>query len=348
MRLRFIIGLLIGLLIAMSAVAGDVAQPKFKRVVIFGDSLSDNGNLFRHTAGVIPAYPAYFNGRFSNGYVWSDDVTYQLYQKYFIPSDNFAVGGATAILHNPFGGYLPVTLSMEYDDYIAQNLTKNKDNTLFVIWIGANDYLPGNKDVDTVTTNVVNGIVSVVKKLAAIKGAQFFIADLPDLAVAPVAKERGLADNYAQLATAHDKKLHAAIAQLKKAYPQTQFIEFDFKQTPLLKKLVTDPSYRAALNKQYGVNLTNVTQACLTGYLKNKNTTVALPYTDAKAAQLARLIQKTPSLLEAYQMGAQLKTGDVSTCQNPDQHVFWDHMHPTSVVHQILSKIFLKVIMSSQ
>lgn len=41
------------------------------RVVVFGDSLSDNGNLFAQT-GQPPA--PYFQGRFSNGPVWVEQL----------------------------------------------------------------------------------------------------------------------------------------------------------------------------------------------------------------------------------------------------------------------------------
>src|SRR5262245_37490212 len=50
-----------------------VAVP-FREVVVFGDSLSDTGNVFTVTepvlAEAIPVSPPYFQGRFSNGPVW--------------------------------------------------------------------------------------------------------------------------------------------------------------------------------------------------------------------------------------------------------------------------------------
>ncbi len=48
------------------------------RVVIFGDSLSDEGNLFALTQGVIPSSRNYYNGMFSNGNTWSAIEPYSL------------------------------------------------------------------------------------------------------------------------------------------------------------------------------------------------------------------------------------------------------------------------------
>ncbi|MDY6992457.1 MAG: SGNH/GDSL hydrolase family protein, partial [Pseudomonadota bacterium] len=39
-------------------------------IYVFGDSLSDKGNLFELTG--LPPDPPYFNGRFSNGLLWSE------------------------------------------------------------------------------------------------------------------------------------------------------------------------------------------------------------------------------------------------------------------------------------
>ena len=46
----------------------------FAQIIIFGDSLSDNGNIYRLDFGFIPKSPPYFKGRFSNGEVWADHV----------------------------------------------------------------------------------------------------------------------------------------------------------------------------------------------------------------------------------------------------------------------------------
>ncbi|MCE7027547.1 autotransporter domain-containing protein [Jiella avicenniae] len=59
-----------------STIVALAAQPAMARdigaVVSFGDSLSDNGNLYAATAGTTPASPPYFNGHYSNGQVFTE------------------------------------------------------------------------------------------------------------------------------------------------------------------------------------------------------------------------------------------------------------------------------------
>ncbi|KAG2485156.1 hypothetical protein HYH03_016046 [Edaphochlamys debaryana] len=62
-------------------------------LVVFGDSLSDTGNMFRITNGQVPTPEAYWRGRFSNGPVWVDLLARGLGAS---SVSNYAVGGATA------------------------------------------------------------------------------------------------------------------------------------------------------------------------------------------------------------------------------------------------------------
>lgn len=100
------------------------------KVVFFGDSLTDTGNLYRYDFGFLPKSPPYSNGRFTNGIVWSEYVADRLKLKN-ISTENYALGGETVALHSPIGGFLPVTLSMSVKNYLSHN--NNLTNTLFVI-----------------------------------------------------------------------------------------------------------------------------------------------------------------------------------------------------------------------
>src|ERR1700739_4767223 len=83
--------------------------PSYNKIVIFGDSLSDKGNLYKATMNKMPKSPPYYKGRFSNGLTWSDMAATYFADKNKVNTENYAVGGETVNLHNPFGGFLPYT-----------------------------------------------------------------------------------------------------------------------------------------------------------------------------------------------------------------------------------------------
>ena len=57
---------------ATAAMASAANAQSYGRLVVFGDSLSDNGNLFVASGGTQPPSPPYFQGRFSNGPVFTE------------------------------------------------------------------------------------------------------------------------------------------------------------------------------------------------------------------------------------------------------------------------------------
>src|SRR6188472_2981783 len=75
--------------------SGFVTATPLHNMVVFGDSLSDNGNLYEFMKHQLPQDPPYFAGRFSNGPVWVE----HLVASYF-PNDpsshlfDYAFGGA--------------------------------------------------------------------------------------------------------------------------------------------------------------------------------------------------------------------------------------------------------------
>src|SRR3954462_11973986 len=63
---------LAALAISVGSVGLAVAGP-FSNLVVFGDSLSDIGNISSATFGTTPG-PSYYNGRFSNGPVYAETL----------------------------------------------------------------------------------------------------------------------------------------------------------------------------------------------------------------------------------------------------------------------------------
>lgn len=77
------------------------STPQYTSLTVFGDSLVDAGNIFTSTGGAIPN-PAlgYFQGRFTNGYDYTDLLSIELFGTPTVASlqggDNYAFGGARA------------------------------------------------------------------------------------------------------------------------------------------------------------------------------------------------------------------------------------------------------------
>src|SRR5689334_7437247 len=68
--------ILCSICIATLALA-DRARGAYSQIVVFGDSLSDTGNVNNQTFGISPG-SGYYQGRFSNGPVWVEDLATNL------------------------------------------------------------------------------------------------------------------------------------------------------------------------------------------------------------------------------------------------------------------------------
>src|SRR5438270_12307648 len=97
LKSRFgIVAAVLGAVVGLTQV-GSAAT--YSSVVVFGDSLSDNGNLFAASGGLVPQVP-YYNGRFSNGPVAVEQLSGLL----GVPLLDFALGGATTGVGNQIDG----------------------------------------------------------------------------------------------------------------------------------------------------------------------------------------------------------------------------------------------------
>ena len=189
-----------------------------EKLVIFGDSLSDNGNALAITKGAYPPSPyghTYdrsgndlgdtFPGRFTDGQNWVDyfpavaksfgvDVqaaTAYLQNMQSATATNFAVGGATSGEGNVFFDILP-GFRIQIVTYLNSVGQQASADDLYVIWVGANDFRAGIEPAQTVA-NIKNGIAAL-----SAKGARtFLVITLPDLSLTPQVKALGGATELA-------------------------------------------------------------------------------------------------------------------------------------------------------
>jgi outer membrane lipase/esterase len=139
MSRRVVLGFAIASVALASPVGAQTAQPRFTSLTVFGDSLVDAGNIRSLGLGANPAQ-GYFEGRFTNGYDYTDLLSIKLYGTPTVASrlggTNFAFGGARATattLVPDLGEQLAL-----YGAYLASG--KPVDRTgLYVLNFGGND-----------------------------------------------------------------------------------------------------------------------------------------------------------------------------------------------------------------
>lgn len=171
----------------------------FSAVVVYGDSLSDNGNLFA-VAGQ-PGPPAYYPGRASNG-----PVAVELLSGNFgVPLLDFAWAGATTGIgnHLDFGGTptslgtngLPgMTTSFGLSSAAIASLAPS---ALFVVWGGPDDFFslsPLDLTPTAVANRAVGNIVAIVSGLQSLGAPHILVPGLPDLGLTPYGQTTGAAD----------------------------------------------------------------------------------------------------------------------------------------------------------
>lgn len=317
---------------------------KINKLVFFGDSLSDNGNVYALLLHFLPKSPPYFDGRFSNGPVWAENLAKYYQAAHEIDYKIYAYGGATAVFHLPTSKFIsPTTLELEINKYLLDDLFKNKEDILFTIWIGGNDYLfYYDEDANTLTTNVVNKIAASIKRLKSYGAKNFLILNLPDLSKVPKARENGTGSALYALTILHNQKLDQAIQQITDENPDIHLTKINIFD--LFNDVMADPE---KYNQKYHVHITDTANACWKGgFWRNKpynaftiakdirqNTKVSGEY----AEQMGNFILHDPVLEYAYQMNEAYHHGAVP-CANPQEYLFWDAIHPSAVVHDLLAQ----------
>ncbi|GAB4295101.1 MAG: hypothetical protein Fur0025_32050 [Oscillatoriaceae cyanobacterium] len=193
---------------------GRLPRRLFSDLYVFGDSLSDDGNLFAVTNGLIPPSPPYVNGRFSNGLVWVEQLAPKLGLA-VNPNSNVAFGGALSGNTNNFNTRFPNLpplpgLQQPVDAFVAANPNADRQG-LYVVWAGANDY--GERVTDV--AGVVNNITTAITKLAAVGARNFLVPNLPDLGITPAGASSPNAAGLSQITAAHNSALAAAVPVLE-------------------------------------------------------------------------------------------------------------------------------------
>ncbi|WP_375290358.1 SGNH/GDSL hydrolase family protein [Qipengyuania sp.] len=122
-------------------VLAERSTPQYTSLTVFGDSLVDAGNIYTLTGGLTPNPAAgYFQGRFTNGYDYTDLLSIDLFGTPTVASlqggTNYAFGGARATTTSPVPD-LAEQLAL-FSGNLAFGRTVDS-NGLYVLNFGGND-----------------------------------------------------------------------------------------------------------------------------------------------------------------------------------------------------------------
>jgi len=255
-------------LAASVTMAGAASAQSYNRLVVFGDSLSDNGNLYRSTFNTQPTSPPYFQGRFSNGPAFTELLGFTAgVSAAGAPvsgSINYAYGGSRTDNAVPF----PPGMRQQLTTYTtAGGVFGSRDlvsvlggaNNIFQAFPGA----AGNPlTAQAVMTGVANSAASdinfIVNSVAGAGAGTILVTNLPRLGLTPQFGVSSVGASGSALADYSGSTFNATLATslmaTAAARPNSNIILFDIAKAS--DTLAANPA-------RFG--LTNVTAPCLNG-----------------------------------------------------------------------------------
>jgi phospholipase/lecithinase/hemolysin len=291
-------------------------------LLVFGDSLSDPGNVAAISAGTVPDPDVYPQGQFTNGDTWAKQLGSGL-------GTNFAYGGARAadnstyitdadgnITIDPTGDVIP-DFAAQIDIFQAVAPSMG-DNPLAAIWFGGNDLrdlgveiatanaiarinsTPAEELAKTIETLVgtkvgaiASSIAGGVLELATQSGLDdFLVFFVPDLSTVPALAGTSDAPLFRQIVNGTNAAIKFAVGEVAKAIP-TINVDF-FDPNNVATKIFAAP-------KDFGIDPELVTSQCY------------VPATKTSPSEFCGL-------------------------ENASQYYFFDDIHPTETVHTELAE----------
>ncbi len=315
-------------ILSASAVTADTG---YSDMVVFGDSLSDPGNVFviagevsvrPYDAGNIPGAPYPIGGlTFSNGKTWIEHVSSTLKLKggtgpalRTTTFSNYAFGGARAA--SSAGG--PFDLSAQVGQYFADTGGSVDSEALYTVFIGGNDVrdalsafnvalqqtliaggtLPealaaGQAAAEVVLTDAVTTIADNIIALASQGARNFLVPNAPNIGLVPAITDLGpdVATLATQLSFSFNSAVENTLSDIELALPVN------------INRLDVFTFISSVVATPEAFDIDNAVDACIT---------------------------------------PEVKKGAV--CKHPENYLFWDGVHPTRTGHNLLAEQALSIL----
>jgi phospholipase/lecithinase/hemolysin len=305
----------------------------YSGVTVFGDSLTDTGNVLALTSIFQP--PPFPNftaapGRFSDGPVWIEHLATGLgHPAAALPSHliyngssvvpigaqggtNYAYGGARTGLGGSAGGTTGLLGQwIAWNGSTAPQRAADPD-ALYVVLAGANDM----RDLRSGSAGAISptqAAVNVVQLMAALANAgarHFLVGNLPDLGLTPEAVAANLVPQSTVATLSFNASLAAALSILDNDFLAAYGVDLDIVELNLyglMQSVVNDAKNNGGA--VYGI--TNVTTPCIT------------PVQTAQGP-----VYYTPGAIAS----------------NCDTSLFSDPLHPSSAGHRLLGAAALAAL----
>jgi len=300
--------LLAGAIIAGLLVSQAASATQFSQVVIFGDSLSDGGNISLANAPQIqPPLRFTTNPGETTAELVADGLGHPVTAS-LAGGTNFAFGGA-GLVNNSVAGPIP-TLPQQLGMYLTATGGQADPNALYQVWGGANDifYLTATT---TDTTALVTGTATAAQtelgllgQLQTAGGRYVVVYNLPDMGKTPAAMAQGAAASagVTQLATIYNSTLSSGLSQLSAGGLNV----IPVNTYGLINEVIANPS-------AYGFsNVTDAACGLTSSSVQCGPAGSGLPYTYAAGTD--------------------------------QSYLFADGVHPTTAAHRLLSQVVLSEI----
>ncbi|MGI4826921.1 MAG: Ig-like domain repeat protein, partial [Janthinobacterium lividum] len=293
------------------------AQTNFTSVVVFGDSLSDTGNvanLVQAATGGLVRYPSdvllkfdYTDGRFTDGTdtqpaasaylgVWIEQLAASFPAKPAVKNSlnggtNFAYGDATTATPSTTVTEGPISITIhnmgqQVTDYLGSSPAPIPNaTTLYVLWGGSNDVLQavGAKADPVAAAGVaVNNELKLVQQLVNAGATNFIVPNIPPLGSTPEGATSGAGTALNNASIAFAQQLAMGLGSIKQTSAAAG-VTLNIYQPDILTLFAQDATYPMS------VGFGNVSAA------------------------------------------AQNTTGD------PDAYLIWDGLHPTTTGHHFVA-----------
>lgn len=307
----------------------------------------------------VPSFPEppYWDHHFADGYVWNEKLAIQLGLNLKDETEyyNYAYGGSWAstydhqltvwnLIRHPIwslqnlvqGKLIPPSLGLEVSGYLLENGNVSSDKVYF-LFSGGNDYLnmlyfEDNYEPSKMSSYVdyvIGGITYSSEKLIEAGATHLVLLGIPDIGSTPRFNRTSDHDVLTRVSDIHNERLEVAVKKLRDKYPEVTFSFVNIKG--ILDGLLEKAG-------EYGI--TDTTHACIDVPLPGYAFTPASPHFKAFGNNYVLEYMQ-------YMHVPDGKGGfrrNFHECAEPKHYAFWDEVHPTAKVHEVLASEIGKVL----